>query len=75
MCRSLYAVATGHQTSKVQAAHWMAEQYPQWRTEVAEALRWRRHNSQALNPDGHHRTDAMDRFTYQATRHLQSQAD
>lgn len=68
MARSMYAVATGHQTSKVRAAHWMAEQCPEWRIEVSEALRWREEDSQALNADAQLRTDAMVRFTYEATR-------
>lgn len=68
MCRSLYAVATGEQASKVRAAHWLAEQYPQWRPEVVEALHWRRHDSQIMNPGGRRRTEAMVQFAYHATR-------
>jgi hypothetical protein len=38
LCRALYTLATGKQTSKEAAVAWAAEQYPEWATFVKEGL-------------------------------------
>lgn len=38
VCRALYALATGEQASKEEAAAWAAAQYPEWATFIEEAL-------------------------------------
>lgn len=68
MCRSLYACATGEQVSKVRAATWVAEQFPQWRASVDEALRWRRADGPAVNLGAAERTIELVQFTFSATR-------
>ncbi|MFM2308740.1 MAG: hypothetical protein RLY87_861 [Chloroflexota bacterium] len=42
MCRALYSVATGHQTSKIQAAAWANIHHPSQAVRIEKALRWRR---------------------------------
>jgi hypothetical protein len=42
LCRALYTLATGKQTSKEAAVAWAAEQYPAWATFVKEGLAWYR---------------------------------
>ena len=39
VCRALYALATGRQTTKEAAVAWAAERYPDWADFVREALR------------------------------------
>ena len=41
MCRALYAVQTGLQTSKIQAANWAMEHHPTQCERITNALRWR----------------------------------
>lgn len=41
LCRALYAVTTGEQVSKKQAALWAARQLPQWSSLILQALKWR----------------------------------
>ncbi len=38
LCRALYALATGDQTTKESAAAWAAARYPQWSSFIDEAL-------------------------------------
>ncbi len=68
MCRSLYACATGEQASKVRAAAWVADRYPQWREATKEAVHWRRTDSPAVNIDAAERTVELVQFTFGATR-------
>ena len=42
LCRALYTLATGKQTSKEAAVAWAAEQYPEWAAFVREGLAWYR---------------------------------
>ena len=41
MCRALYAVTNGEQSSKKQAAEWVGQQWSEWSDLLQEALRWR----------------------------------
>jgi hypothetical protein len=41
MCRALYALAHGSQTSKVRAAAWAAEAFPEWAGLIQRAVAWR----------------------------------
>jgi len=41
MCRALFAVQTGLQTSKIQAANWAMEHHPTQCERITNALRWR----------------------------------
>jgi hypothetical protein len=41
MCRALYALAHGSQTSKVRAAAWAAEVFPEWAALIRQAVAWR----------------------------------
>lgn len=41
LCRALYAINNGEQTSKRQAAEWTKSQLPQWATVIDNALKWR----------------------------------
>ena len=38
ICRALYALSTGDQTSKEEAAAWAAERFPDWADFVNDAL-------------------------------------
>ena len=42
MCRALYTCAHGEQLSKIQAAAWAKQAYPQWAALIDRALLWRR---------------------------------
>ena len=37
LCRALYALATGEQTTKEEAAAWAAARYPEWSSYINEA--------------------------------------
>ncbi len=51
MCRALYAVQTGEQTSKIQAAAWAKAHHPTQAERIANALRWRvQHREPVENP-------------------------
>ena len=51
MCRALYAVQTGLQTSKIQAAAWAIQHHPTQAERITNALRWReRHRDHVENP-------------------------
>lgn len=41
MCRALYALETGDQSSKIQAARWAKQAYPRLADQIEKALRWR----------------------------------
>lgn len=41
LCRACYTLSTGRQVSKLQAAAWMAETYPETQSLITDALRWR----------------------------------
>lgn len=41
MCRALYAVKTGEQVSKKQAAIWTQQHFPEWSAQIENALKWR----------------------------------
>lgn len=41
LCRTLYTVTHGAHVSKVQAARWVAGQWPQWETLIRRAVAWR----------------------------------
>lgn len=49
LCRALYTVKHGVQPSKVQAAEWAIEQFPQWTTTIENALIWRKQHD-AVDP-------------------------
>ena len=42
MCRILYAIRCGEQSSKGAAARWVQDQYPEWAWLIQKALVWRR---------------------------------
>ena len=51
MCRALYAVQSGLQTSKTQAAAWAMLHHPTQAERIAKALRWRiQHREPVKNP-------------------------
>jgi predicted nucleotidyltransferase len=51
MCRALYAVETGQQTSKTQAAAWASTHHPTQAERITKALRWReQHREHVENP-------------------------
>lgn len=50
MCRGLYALTYGEQTSKLKAAQWAAEQMPEWAVLIHNALIWRK-NARDPNMD------------------------
>lgn len=68
MCRSIFAYANGEQASKVQAAQWVTQRFPQWKGEVDDALLWRASDSPAVNLESAERTIEMVRFVFGATR-------
>jgi predicted nucleotidyltransferase len=41
MCRGMYACQKGEQTSKKQAAAWLAKEFPRWATLIDDAIAWR----------------------------------
>lgn len=41
MCRALYSVKHGQQISKVKAAAWAAQAYPEWASLINNAVQWR----------------------------------
>ncbi|MCA0454777.1 MAG: DUF4111 domain-containing protein [Chloroflexi bacterium] len=61
MCRALYTVTHGQQISKVKAAAWAAEQYPQWAELINNAVQWRL--AWREEADGALTRDAARRFT------------
>ena len=42
VCRALYGLDTGQQTTKEEAAAWAAERFPEWADFINEALLWHR---------------------------------
>lgn len=42
MCRGLYTLKHGEQLSKLQAANWAQQEFPQWANLIQNALLWRR---------------------------------
>lgn len=42
LCRAARTLATGEQSSKIQAAEWAAREWPQWSGLIQQALTWRR---------------------------------
>jgi hypothetical protein len=42
MCRALYAIRFGEQSSKRAAAVWMQDRYPEWAWLILKALAWRK---------------------------------
>jgi predicted nucleotidyltransferase len=59
VCRALYGLATGRQTTKDEAVAWVAERFPQWAALVNEALTQHR-------ADVHRRHETVIRFVDQA---------
>lgn len=41
MCRGMYAIRFGKQVSKLKAASWAEEQYPEWAELIQTAIKWR----------------------------------
>lgn len=41
ICRALYAITTGEQVSKKQAASWVSQKHPEWAALIEQALTWR----------------------------------
>lgn len=41
MCRALYTVSHGEQISKIKAAAWAAQEYPEWAELINNAVQWR----------------------------------
>jgi predicted nucleotidyltransferase len=68
VCRALYALATGEQASKEEAAAWAAAQYPDWATFIEEALA-------AHRADVRPRHEATIRFVEQAAAGLPRRED
>jgi hypothetical protein len=64
ICRALYSLATGEQTTKEEAAAWAAARYPEWSSFVSEAQQRYRADVR----DSHH---ALISFT----EHAVAQAD
>lgn len=42
LCRAMYAIKYGEQASKIQAAAWAANEFPQWAELINNALVWRK---------------------------------
>jgi predicted nucleotidyltransferase/L-rhamnose mutarotase len=51
MCRALYAVKEGEQPSKEQAAHWVADEFPEWSEVVTNAMAWRQSDEDVENDE------------------------
>lgn len=64
LCRALYALATGEQTTKDEAAAWAAARYPEWSSYINEARA-------TYRADVHDQHDALISFT----DHAVSEAD
>jgi len=64
LCRALYALATGEQTTKEEAAAWAAARYPEWSSFISEA-------QATYRADVHDSHDALIAFT----DHAVAQAD
>jgi hypothetical protein len=50
MCRALYTDRYGEQLSKLQAAAWAEQEYPQWASLIENARLWRRHTAYGAPP-------------------------
>ena len=50
LCRALCVLSTGRQVSKLQAADWMIRQYPEFGRTVRDALVWREHAEEPVDP-------------------------
>jgi predicted nucleotidyltransferase len=68
LCRSLYAYRFGRQSSKVSAARWVTQEYPQWANLADEAISWREDNSSRHNAGALARTEEFGRFALAQTR-------
>ncbi len=42
LCRALYTVKNAEQVSKIQAASWVANEYPDWAPTIQNAVKWRK---------------------------------
>lgn len=40
LCRNLYAIQFGHQVSKIEGGHWAANEYPEWKGLIEQAMLW-----------------------------------
>ena len=66
MCRALYAIETGLQTSKIQAAAWATVQHPMQAERISKALCWRvQHREYVENPEATY-PDAVAMVEYAA---------
>ena len=61
LCRALYSIETGQQTSKAGAGKWALERYPDHANAISDALKYRRPQDEA-HADFAARLPAMQRF-------------
>lgn len=50
LCRALYTDRYGEQLSKLQAARWAEQEYPQWASLIQDAQLWRQHTAIGAPP-------------------------
>lgn len=50
-CRGLYTLRFGRRTSKLEAAEWTANEYPEWADLIAQAIQWRNERWTVRTPD------------------------
>ena len=62
MCRNMYAVKYGRQTSKDKGAAWVLKEFPEWAQFIETVVKWRRVKSQEVNQEGHAKTKEFVEF-------------
>lgn len=62
LCRSIYVFAHGGQVSKIQAAKWAVEQFPDWAELILDALSWKGSPDKSDSPETRARTEEFVRF-------------
>ena len=68
MFRSLYSYEHARQTSKVAAAEWFADAFPEWGREAEQAVAWRQSDSTTIDRPGAQRTEALVHVVHNRTR-------
>mgnify|MGYP002076914063 CR=1 FL=1 len=62
LCRSMYVFAHGEQRSKVKAANWAKERYPQWSQLIDNALHWKDSQDLSRSPSAQILTEQFINF-------------
>lgn len=62
LCRSLYVYEHGEQVSKIQAAQWASQKYPEWAAFIKNALVWKGSPDKSNSPETRAQTEEFVTF-------------